>query len=744
MLLYVVVVGVLWPVPVLNILHVESAAVVALAAYFIAGLHALPALARGASLRHVTLQQEAVLLIPWLMLTISLLWAPNCGYLQGLLFFGLFPALTVPFAVAMAYWISAWKGGPKRTAFVAIGLAIMTIGPLYDVGLHPQLYSYNHIFGGVLGPIYDEELALRPGLFAFRGLTLLWTLWLVLLGRWWRGQRTTTQRRWWLLGPPAVGGLSIFIGLTYLLAAPLGINTPERALQSRLGGHLATEHFDLYFDPEALSPEERLRVAREHEYHYARLSEALELDVDGRIASYIYPSPEVKGALTGARQTNVAPVWLASPQLHLLQPQLDRVFPHELAHVFSREFGLPAINASLAVGLVEGFAVAMEPPDGQPDAHEMVATGRILEVGLTGGGNIAVEVAERLSPLGFWSGRGGVSYTTMGSFVRYLIEAYGIDRFKRVYAWGRFESVYGKPVEELTREWQQYLSGQPLLARASADRVLQRFSVPSLFERRCPHYVPHYVREYRAGREAHDDGEPERALALLEASLEREPAYGAALNLWARVMLAEGAEGASEEVIERLEAIDPEHRTAAVYVRLGEAYALEGWAAEARGAFEEALQRLPQYQREATVRVLLRAALADEPSFLGEQLRAEATAGASIRHPAAQMLRALALMDEQQHEEALALLEEVEVAGAWTGGRRALIEQQRLSWMAAVNDRMGRYAEAALLAERAAALLRDLGDRQGARHREAFAEKLRWFEGGAVAGAENNVLFSLD
>src|SRR5690606_33050047 len=114
-----------------------------------------------------------------------------------------------------------------------------------------------------------------------------------------------------------------------------------------------------------------------------------------------------------------------------LLSQLSSVMGHELVHVFSREFGMPVLNASPKVGLVEGLAVALEPPDGRPGVHEQVSAAMVRNVaGQSDGSRITENLVARLSPVGFWTGRGAVSYTVMGSFVKFLIDSYGAEPFK--------------------------------------------------------------------------------------------------------------------------------------------------------------------------------------------------------------------------------------------------------------------------------------------------------------------------
>ena len=72
----------LWPLPLLNVLHVESSAVVAAAAFFISGGAACGLFSPWSTLREwmqVTGRLLRALVVPWAMLTVSVLWAPNCG-----------------------------------------------------------------------------------------------------------------------------------------------------------------------------------------------------------------------------------------------------------------------------------------------------------------------------------------------------------------------------------------------------------------------------------------------------------------------------------------------------------------------------------------------------------------------------------------------------------------------------------------------------------------------------------------
>lgn len=599
----------LWPIPVFGLLHAESSALLAFTAYFVAGLSSLEFLGRGQSFVSVLGRQQAALLVPGLLLTVTMLWRPNCAYVDGLLFFLLFPVITIVFAVSIAYLFVAIDLPMRKTLLVIAGILIAVAGSLYDLGYHPQFYTYNHIFGGLLGPIYDEEVAVRDGLYYFRGLTLLWAAVFVLAGKRARDDRTaggsTIDRRY-------IGGFALLltaIVAIYAMAAPLGINATPQHLRNHLDGHVATEHFDIYYVSESLSASELEAVEHEHEFRYQVLAEKLDVRVHERIQSFLYPDADTRAALIGARYTNVAPVWLATPQMHTLLADLDRAFAHELAHVFSREFGLPIIRASLSVGMVEGLAVALEPPRGLPGPHQQASAA------LLGGSSQEVEraVSSRMSPFGFWTGRGAVSYTTMGSFIAYLLEAYGPDALKAAYAEANFQSAYGKRLDALAREWTDMLRSLPHVEASSGRLVSARFAVPSLFEKTCPHYTPPYRRAYRDAVTFLARRDSVQAFNLVQQSIELEPRYAPALDLWSRLALVNGGE---DDVLERLRSVTPDTMTAGLYVRLGDALALRGDSTEARIAYETALRRLPSYAHEDRSRLALRIFGASRPSTI--------------------------------------------------------------------------------------------------------------------------------
>jgi len=709
----------LWPVPVFGLLHVESSAVIAAVAFFAAGLSSLRLLSDDEDFGPVLGRHLALLAIPWFLLTLTLLWRANCGYGQGFLLYLVYTVPSVCLGVALAYLVAAVARRRRGLWFVGIGLLVALVPVAYDLGLHPQLYSYNHVWGGLLGPLYDEELAIRPGLFFFRGLTIWWAVALVLIARRAQLRRAPGPRR---AESRRVGlGLLLVAAIisgTYAAAPWLGINTPAWLIQERLGGHLELDRFDIYYDPSALSEGELTVIADAHAYRYEQLRATLGANVPIRIATYLYPDPETKAALTGSRTTSVAPTWLPTPQMHLLQDRFQSSFAHELAHVVSREFGMPVLRASPAIGLVEGLAVAVEPPDGLPSLHAQVAAAlrHREDLGIYRD-SLSVGVAAQLRPFGFWTGRGAVSYVTMGSFVGFLLDEYGAEYVKRAYASGNLEAAFGKSVEALAREWEHFVRQQPEDAEATA-LVMARFAQPGLFEIRCPHYVPPVVRHLRAARDAVERGQVDAAERAYDRALRADPNHIGAVTGWAALRLAEGD---AEPALERLNAAYARRDTlwsAGLLARLGDAHRVAGNDDAADSLYAAAVARVPAYALKQRALMDARATLAPEAIQILVSPRPASERAAVLESlPGASLFAALLWAEAKEFERAGTVIEQA--AGDVPPG-------ERLAWQSGFAHAAGNRSRAAELAEASAAALEQVGAHAAADRQRDRAEMLWW------------------
>lgn len=613
------VVGVgLWPVPVVGMLHAEGSAVIAALSFFVAGVSAVGAFARGESVRAVSRRHLALLVVPWALLTATVLWRPNCGYWLGL---GLFAVLVPPstllgIAVARVAWaFGLWR---QRLVVVGVGGLLALVPTLVTLKLHPQLFVYNVIYGGVLGPVYDAELALRPGLLAHRVLTLVWTAWGVSLAGWMRGEGKAPL------------ALTSVIAIGYVFSTPLGITQSQNGIEAVLFVRHVTPRAVLHSAPEAVPTARLIALGTEIEYRLDRLEDALGVAPEAPVDVYLYPDADTKAALIGSRETSVVPVWLGSPQVHLLDERADGDLGHELVHVVAREFGQAITHATLKIGLVEGLAVALEPPDGLPSPTQQTAVALTLAPEAGGLTDPAAAVRAAMNPWAFWTGRAGVAYSTTGAFVSWLLDAHGPEPLRAVYGGADWREAYGQPLGPLAEAWAADLADVERSPEAEVFTAW-RFGQPSLFEVRCPHHVPdwrRYTREADAAWEAGDIARVQRFDRLAVDAAPEDPLTRGLLATRAeRVpMLTEPGDTARRlaEIVARDTASLVEPRIALFRARS------LARSPEASGALDSALAALPPFALRSSALLRLEASLSAETLRLLLSPRADSIA--TVRH----------------------------------------------------------------------------------------------------------------
>ncbi len=131
---------------------------------------------------------------------------------------------------------------------------------------------------------------------------------------------------------------------------------------------------------------------------------------------------------------------------------------HEITHLLAPSSGHPSryLDEGLAVYVQEKFG---EEHGGRPyptmghDLHE-----ETKRYALRNGGYVSMRNVDNLR-------RGGnrlvrsLAYLQEGSFVRFLIEKHGLQRFMSLYEGGLYRTVYGKELREMEEEWHTFVSG---------------------------------------------------------------------------------------------------------------------------------------------------------------------------------------------------------------------------------------------------------------------------------------------
>lgn len=469
---------------------------------------------------------------------------PACEPVRGLVYYLILPLPSSLFGASLGLLSGSIAKRVSRGILLFSFFCALLIGySLLKVAYSPAVYSFNPLFGYFPGPVYDHETVITSPLLLSRFLTLFSLIPLGILSSMFR-KRETAQTRSFIPEKLrerivlAISMLTLFSA--WLLRYPLHLETGFAYHNRIMSGIITTEHFDIRYEPGTMDDWEVDWLAAEHEFRHGQLADFLGIDETPRFTTYIYSSPDRKKFLMGAGHTQMEdPINLS---VHLNPSSFPHsMLKHEIAHLFTAEFGLPVLGISLSPGLLEGIAVAADWPEGGGTPHIMASS--LLE----SGGDFS---ADRLiSPLSFWTGSGSRNYNLAGSFVRFLIDSYGMDKLRMAYPAASFKKAYGVSLDILDRDWKEFLETITPDSFTVAGNV-ERMRAPSIFEQTCARFKASMTAR---ARRALESGNRATAITLCSEILDRDPEYVPAAVLAAEILTEEGNWEGALAILEPLE-----------------------------------------------------------------------------------------------------------------------------------------------------------------------------------------------
>ena len=411
----------------------------------------------------------AFLLVPLIITLVHSFFTMFCSIKYGFSFYIVITLPSVILGTATGLLTFTFFKKMRILLFVVITILMISIA-LFEFYFNPQVYFFNPVFGFFPGTIYDEGIKVTTKLVFYRLLNLAYfgsIIYFVF--------KTAGKQFSKLL----LGFDSMLIASLFVYFSPVfGFSTTNSSLQKDLGKYYETTHFDIYFSrdiPETLAK----KITLEHEYDYQVLSKFFELIPEGKITSYVFISNEQKGKLFGSKNADVAKPWLQ--QIYISSDSYDQTLRHELAHVFTREFGTGIFKVAdgLNPALIEGAAVAGSPFYGDNTIHYMA------KLAYQNGYKVSIE--HLFTGLNFFGSVSSLSYIYAGSFSKFLIDKYGVKKFEQLYSNLNFQKIYHKSSDEISKEYYYFLDSFKI--KNNPDKAKYYYGRQTIFQKVCPRYV---------------------------------------------------------------------------------------------------------------------------------------------------------------------------------------------------------------------------------------------------------------
>jgi len=411
------------------------------------------------------------LLIPVLLAFFFHLFRSDCSFVDGFKFYAV---LTIP-AVVIGYALGLLSDFINKKysylIFILLLIAIALI-PIVEIYFRPQIFFYNPLIPFFPGTMYDEDIDITSTIVLYRVFNLIFFGGLIVFIRKQQFKTLKITRGVLFLLIILVSGCFIF------LSPQIGFGTTETLLNNILQKRIVTSNYVIYL-PQQLNKDEEKYITLLHEYYFQRQTSFFTDKPEQKITSFVFRSSDEKRKYFGAGNADVAKPWLN--QIYLSLDSYEQTVNHELAHIFAAKWSnnFLKIDANYNPATVEGIACAADPVYDDLDIH--------YPAFLASKNNLQLSIHSLFSGFSFFSNVSSLSYIYAGSFSKFLIDEYGIEKFKEFYRNGDFEKSYHKSVAETEIQYRKFLDNKGYINNQHTANYY--FGRLPLVQKVCPRYL---------------------------------------------------------------------------------------------------------------------------------------------------------------------------------------------------------------------------------------------------------------
>jgi tetratricopeptide (TPR) repeat protein len=478
-------------IPLLNYLGFEFSALTVLLVGLISGLLTLSLWKRYNAQREsdvwrflgeISSAQFVLFMIPFLISLANVVFVKNCSIGNGTILYTLIVFPGMVFSISLAMFVGVVFEKWRKTLYTMIYILVLLHISVVTF-FRPQIFAFNPIIGFFPGFTHDEALQITQRLLIYRFATLAASgfifVFAVLVWQFrFRGNKFAreSQKSLPMIEISLLALLGPVVLIIFSFSDRLGFSSSEEFIRQKLAGNYKTTHFEILYPAGTIKRERIEQIGYLHEFYFDKLSKELNINNQERTISFIYASPEQKGRLVGAINTDIAKPWLR--QMHINLADIEFVLKHEMVHVLAAGFGWSPLKVAPNSGLIEGLAVAMEKTAMEEPLDRAAA------LAFAAGINPDLESLFTLS--GFVKANPGVSYTLAGSFCKSLIDSFGVEKFKDLYRNGDFNAVYPKDLKSLLLIWQNTVKNVPLSKAKYEYETIASIHLGSWYEEAIP------------------------------------------------------------------------------------------------------------------------------------------------------------------------------------------------------------------------------------------------------------------
>lgn len=271
----------------------------------------------------------------------------------------------------------------------------------------------------------------------------------------------------------------------FIFSNQIGLSTDQLKLKNHFPIQVSDKKIKIYIESKNIEKFHQLIYLEKTKFHVNQLKHELNYDIP-LVEIFIFESDESKKRLLGDEKADFTKPWLN--QIYVTKNSFDQTIKHELAHVFlgQRTNNIFKVASDFNLALIEGGAMALE--------WEWIEDEPIYYAALINRFITSINAEQLFKNYFFVTSLSSISYIYSGSFIRHLIDEYGIEKFLKFYQTGKFYEVYQLELNSEFERFQKKLEWIPLTSEDSLKaRVL--FGGQSIFQINCPRSIARKARE---------------------------------------------------------------------------------------------------------------------------------------------------------------------------------------------------------------------------------------------------------
>ncbi|NIM49875.1 MAG: hypothetical protein GTO22_11625 [Gemmatimonadales bacterium] len=268
------------------------------------------------------------------------------------------------------------------------------------------------------------------------------------------------------IAEPAEGGGTAIGNWFFRKYYPLGVGNEAADYDLSNFELRQTHHYDIHYLQGSLAAAEIQAIVTQRESAYRGIADLLGASYEGRIRLFFFPDEDTKRKETGHTGSG----WAFSNFIIEVYNERTKLDPyHELVHILAGELGNPPalFGEGLAVYVSERLGADALRFLGHPGRKVDDVAGTYHRQGEL----IPLEELFAFTEIGSPESRPPIAYPQAASVVKFLVETYGIEAFRRAYGKLRsssqsetiennrraFREVFGRPLPEVERAWLERL-----------------------------------------------------------------------------------------------------------------------------------------------------------------------------------------------------------------------------------------------------------------------------------------------